>query len=43
MSDRVNTIDFKTDSTLAKANPITNGGSAFGITYLRRGGRSENV
>ncbi|KAK4824794.1 hypothetical protein QYF61_019462 [Mycteria americana] len=32
----------KTDPPLAKAEPISNGGSASGITYLRRGGGGGN-
>ena len=37
MFDKVNASDSKSDLLLAKAEPINNGGSASGITYLRRG------
>jgi len=36
MSDRAN-AGSKTDPPLAKAHPISNGGSTSVITYLRRG------
>ena len=32
----------KTDPLLAKAEPISDGGSASGITYLRRGKKLHN-
>ena len=37
MSDKVNASASKTDPPLAKAEPISNSGSASGITYLSRG------
>jgi len=33
----------KMDPPLAKAKPISDGGSASGITYLRRGGKTTAV
>jgi len=37
MSSRANATSSKMDPLLAKAEPISDGGSASGITYLRRG------
>jgi len=34
---------FKMELLLAKAEPISDGGSASGITYLRRGKKGEHV
>ncbi|KAJ7411061.1 hypothetical protein WISP_104309 [Willisornis vidua] len=38
-SDRANARDSEMDPPLAKAKPSSDGGSAFGITDVRRGGK----
>jgi len=40
MSDEANATGSKMDPPLAKAEPISDGGSASGITNLRRGGKT---